>query len=548
LYLITTLCDSNTIPNMDAAAVEEMLANAAAASKREKEVNADQGNDEKDDRRPDRSSVDRRRRDRSSDRGSRRDRERSSDRNRRDRSPDRNRRDRSSDRRRRDRSRTPDRYRRRSPDRGSRRNRDRSRDRSPVRSRRERGRSASNDVRSKREPREKSPEVDREELRRQREIDDLTKDQRTIFVSQLTKKVTEGNLRDFFGEIGKVKNIIMLRDKITGAHKGFAYVEMAELESIPNCLLFNSVVPDFQKFPILVKASEAEKNFLAKKDPSSLSYEPQLAQIPGLDNSSPETRLYVGNIHISVDEASLRSLLETFGPLESVKLQRDHMGNSKGYAFIKYVAQDSAIKASNGLPGIEIMGRPLKVGPVIDGSAHNVASAGGGSTGENWKLDADEGGAFMQLNSSSRLALMAKLGAAAGLTVPTIPIAPMPDQQHQMMMAASAAAPGASSVIPQITGVPSVNLLICNMFDPATETEPDWDQDIREDMLEECSKFGQVETVYVEKVKPGGIVLVKFGTVDASMKGAMSMNGRFFAGRMITASYVDDATFNTLMM
>lgn len=102
-------------------------------------------------------------------------------------------------------------------------------------------------------------------MRKKREIEDLTKDQRTIFVSQLVKKVTEKNLENFFNQIGEVRNIIMLRDKITGHHKGFAYVEMADLDSIPNCLLFNNVVPEFQKFPILVKASEAEKNFLFKK-------------------------------------------------------------------------------------------------------------------------------------------------------------------------------------------------------------------------------------------------------------------------------------------
>jgi RNA recognition motif-containing protein len=90
-------------------------------------------------------------------------------------------------------------------------------------------------------------------LRKQREIDDLTKDQRTILVGQLTMKANEGDLRRFFGQIGKVNNIIMIRDKHTGRHKGIGYVEMADLEDIPNCLLFNNCVPDFQKFPILGK-------------------------------------------------------------------------------------------------------------------------------------------------------------------------------------------------------------------------------------------------------------------------------------------------------
>ena len=57
-------------------------------------------------------------------------------------------------------------------------------------------------------------------------------------------KVNEKNLRDFFGHIGKVNDIIMIRDKYTGRHKGFAYVEMADLESIPTCLMVNGAVPD----------------------------------------------------------------------------------------------------------------------------------------------------------------------------------------------------------------------------------------------------------------------------------------------------------------
>jgi len=108
-----------------------------------------------------------------------------------------------------------------------------------------------------REKRRLEEEAKRIEEEQRREVDDLTKDQRTLFVGQLTMKVNEANLQEFFSQIGTVKSIIMIRDKHTGKHKGFGYVEMADLESIPSCLLFNNVVPDFQKFPILVKASEA---------------------------------------------------------------------------------------------------------------------------------------------------------------------------------------------------------------------------------------------------------------------------------------------------
>ena len=74
---------------------------------------------------------------------------------------------------------------------------------------------------------------EKELARQQEEIEDLTKDQRTVFVSQLVQKADERKLKKFFEKIGKVKLVIMIRDKYTDRHKGFAYVEMKSLESIP---------------------------------------------------------------------------------------------------------------------------------------------------------------------------------------------------------------------------------------------------------------------------------------------------------------------------
>jgi RNA-binding protein 39 len=159
---------------------------------------------------------------------------------------------------------------------------------------------------------------------------------------------TESDLRNFFSQIGKVNSVIMIRDKHTGRHKGISYVEMGDLEDIPNCLLFNNVVPDFQKFPILVKPSEAEKNFVAKKDPTVASSRD--------GKGMPDTRVYVGNIHVSITEEALKSILEQFGPLESVSLHRDELGNSKGYAFAKFLSFDAAKSAMSNLGGLELAG------------------------------------------------------------------------------------------------------------------------------------------------------------------------------------------------
>lgn len=443
------------------------------------------------------------------------------------------------------------------------RDRDRDRDRrrrSPDRRRRSNSRSRSTDRKRPREQPPRDPEaerllreesqerrrerdlqlaIEREATKRQREIDDLTKDQRTIFIGQLTRKVGERELENFFGQLGKVRSVIMLRDKHSGAHKGFAYVEMADLEQIPNCLLFNNVVPDFQKFPILVKASEAEKNFAAKKEPAPA---PQAVV-------DPETRLYVGNLNVNLDEAAIKLVLDQYGPTESIKIHRDSTGKSKGFAFVQYVSATSAQMAMSTLGGVELAGRLLRVGPVTDKQASigpyqppMTSYTVGGDAADNWKLDADEGSAGMVLNSQNRMMLMAKLGAAAGIEM-SVPV------PQTIMKSAALPEPAVQFpvVIPPMAGRPSTCLMLVNMFNAAEETEPNWDNDIKEDVTEECAKHGRVEVCKVETRKPGGIVYVRMHSIPAATNAGRALHGRYFAGRQIISSYQDPDAFLELI-
>eukprot|EP01033_Poteriospumella_lacustris_P008114 gene8114-5842_t len=364
----------------------------------------------------------------------------------------------------------------------------------------------------------------------------------------------------------------MLRDKFTGQHKGFAYVEMAELESIPNCLLFNNIVPEFQKFPILVKASEAEKNYLAKKDSDGGNAIPALpigGNMAGLGGPpmapAQETRLYLGNIHTALDEVSLRAVLEQFGPLEHVKLQRDSMGVSKGYAFVKYISPDGAKMAMTALPSIELMGRFLRVGPVSEHTNRTdplnlVASITDQNT--NWKLDADDNGQGVAMDSTRRLQLMAKLGEKAGISVPVPMMPSVPQMMPGMPMGMGmppmvpgmtpGMAPGMTpgmpmrGMVPPVAGMPSRCVRISNMFNPAEETKPGWDQDIKEDLIDQCANFGRVEHCFVDVTSPAGLVYFRMLTVDAAQKAANNLNGRFFAGRTIAATFLDDNAYASL--
>jgi RNA-binding protein 39 len=88
----------------------------------------------------------------------------------------------------------------------------------------------------------------------------------------------------------------------------------------------------------------------------------------------------------------------------------------------------------------------------------------------------------------------------------------------------------------------TVYVLIKNAFDPreyplhttltSSETDPDWDKEIEQDVREECMKFGQVLHIHLDRDSKGYIYL-KFDTVEASNKCTSVLNGRYFSGRQV---------------
>jgi cold-inducible RNA-binding protein len=72
-------------------------------------------------------------------------------------------------------------------------------------------------------------------------------------------------------------------------------------------------------------------------------------------------KLYVGNLSYSQNDATLRSLFEPFGTVESARVISDRdTGSSKGFGFVE-MADADAQKAMSALNGREVDGRALRV-------------------------------------------------------------------------------------------------------------------------------------------------------------------------------------------
>jgi RNA-binding protein 39 len=107
---------------------------------------------------------------------------------------------------------------------------------------------------------------------------------------------------------------------------------------------------------------------------------------------------------------------------------------------------------------------------------------------------------------------MAKLAAGTGMKLPDIATqalnsSAMLTGAGQASSVASVAAAAQAVVQQQQQQLASMNppiatqcFLLSNMFDPATETSPSWDMEIRDDVIDECSRHGGVLHIYVDKV------------------------------------------------
>ncbi|GMJ05637.1 CC1- LIKE SPLICING FACTOR [Hibiscus trionum] len=437
-------------------------------------------------------------------------------------------------------------------DRESERGRERERER--ERSRRSRSRSErepdkSHDREFREREKEREPrEQDRESRRHRNKKEDAAepevdpeRDQRTVFAYQISLKANERDVYEFFTKAGKVRDVRLIMDRNSRRSRGVGYIEFYDVMSVPMAIALSGQPLLGQ--PVMVKPSEAEKNLVQSTTSVAAGQTGPYA--------AGGRRLYVGNLHFNITEDQLRQVFESFGSVELVQLPLDETGHSKGFGFVQFARLEDAKNALNLNGQLEIGGQVIKVSTVTDqGALQDV-----GTTAAD--LDDDDGAGGLSLNSSSRALLMSKLdrsGTASSITgsAPIIGVAPLLPSLVPPTIQASISTisglPGglqlSTNGIPTIDtiGSPSECLLLTNMFDPTLETEPDFELDIKEDVQEECTKFGKLKHIHVDR-DSAGFVYLRFEDAQGAINAQRNLHGRWFAGKMITATFMVPQTY-----
>ncbi|KAK9823650.1 hypothetical protein WJX72_004426 [[Myrmecia] bisecta] len=439
----------------------------------------------------------------------------------------------------------------RSKSRDRRRRRSRSRDRDSKKHRtRSRSPPRASQARLPPKPRAATPPEVREMREKERELAELDRDTRTVFAYNLNLRAEERDLFQFFSKAGKVLDVRIITDRNTRKSKGFAYIEFAKREDIVNALALTGQMLMGQA--VMVKSSEAEKNLAweaNQQQTQALAAMNALMPQMGVGGTGP-CKLLVNNLHPNITEVDLKQIFDPFGFVDLVTLNKDASGRSQGMGYVQFQSMSDATKAIQQLDGLEIAGMKISVSiaAMMPGDLSAMAAP---------QIDLDNqedeyGG--LKLTSNARAALMNRLAgpaALAGSGANTIPLG----SGVPGMVAAGGQLPGPPGV-PQAGGVHIVNsalqleqgvlgpsspiptpcLLLKNMFDPAEETAPDWEVEIGDDVRDECSKYGQVQHLYVDK-NSKGFVYLKFAAAEGAAAAQKALHGRWFASRQIIAEF-----------
>jgi len=106
--------------------------------------------------------------------------------------------------------------------------------------------------------------------------------------------------------------------------------------------------------------------------------------------------IFVGNLPYDMEESAIEEAFSAYGQISNVKLLKDYdSGRSRGIAFVTMEDQQEAEAAIEGMDGVELGGRPLRVNEARERSSRPPRQGGGGGgRGGDFRRGGGGGGGY----------------------------------------------------------------------------------------------------------------------------------------------------------
>jgi len=416
------------------------------------------------------------------------------------------------------------------------------------------------------------------------------------YIGSINFQLDEDAVRASFLPFGPIKMIDLSRDPTTGRHKGFAFVEYELPEAAQLALeQMNNVMM-------------GGRNIKVGRPSNVPQAAPWIEQI--LEEARAFARIYVSSIHPDLTEQDIKSVFEAFGNVLHCKLSPDQMtGKHKGYGFIEYSNQQSANDAITAMNLFDLGGQYIRVGraitppdnrekqgpppaaSVLAASAITasiqgqevVATHGATALGKPTPRANVSSSDSMQSLSLSNSTLSSPQNGTNGSPIVTTAMHPPSFLSPTQSKAGSGAAtPDEKMTMEQqkkkqelldhklageqnlereekleISGKDARYMMMQKLARLSGSgivvlrnmvTSEEIDDDLEDEISEECSRYGEVSRVVIYQERQGEEadaevivkIFVEFQKYENAESAKDSLNGRWFGGRTIQANIYDE--------
>ncbi|CAD7925986.1 unnamed protein product [Amoebophrya sp. A120] len=161
----------------------------------------------------------------------------------------------------------------------------------------------------------------------------------TIYVGNIDAKIDEDVLWELFLQVGPLQSVHTPKDKITGVHLGYAFVEFKNEDDAEYACKVMNMVKLFNK-PIRCTKSSADRK-----------------------TQDVGANLFIGNLDIDCEDKTLYDTFASFGHIVFAKIMRnpDPPYESRGFAFVSFDSFDSSDAAMAAMNGQFLANSPINV-------------------------------------------------------------------------------------------------------------------------------------------------------------------------------------------
>lgn len=167
----------------------------------------------------------------------------------------------------------------------------------------------------------------------------------TLWMGELEPWLDENAIKKIWSVYGENVSVKLIRDKFSGAHSGYCFVEFANAAAASKAITLNGQpIPNSQR---VFKLNWASGGGLLDKR----------------DDRGPEFSIFVGDLAPDVTEFALHQLFQSRYPsCKSAKIMTDPVTNtSRGYGFVRFSDESEMQRALTEMQGFYCGSRPMRI-------------------------------------------------------------------------------------------------------------------------------------------------------------------------------------------